>query len=106
MITKFQLFENRQYLDAYPGFCPVCNTKGKVIDKEQFVSDNGEYTFKCPVCDFWWKNEFDVENYGGGSEEIFSSEPTDFNGDIIEDGFTINDNLYDEMKLQANKYNL
>jgi len=99
---------NRRYLDVNAGFCPVCNTEGKEMDKEEFSEYEGEYTFKCPLCDFWWKQEFEliVDDLYRVTDEIYNDEITDFNGDTIEAGLHIDDKLYDEMKLQVNKYNL
>ena len=106
MITQFKIFENHTtlcYLDVFPGNCPVCATKGKLADKEEFGEYDGEYTFKCPLCSFWWKQEYYIEGEGC---EVLSHEMTDFNGDNIEDGFEIDPSLYDEMVLQAKKYNI
>jgi len=105
MITKFQIFEKRSYLNVIDGKCPVCDTTGKVIDKEE-TGEDGEYTIKCPMCDFIWKQEYYLEIELDGSENITYTTRTDINGNEIEDGFLIDDSLYNELKLQSNKYNL
>ncbi len=93
----------RYYLNVFEECCPVCGTEGKIIDDEEFNIDEGEYTFKCDLCDFLWKQEY---YYEGEDCKVLSHEMTDFNGDNIKYGNLIDDNLYNELKLQASKYNL
>ena len=111
MITNFKIFENnRQYIDVDCGHCPVCGTQGKVVDKEEYGAYEGEYTFRCPTCEFGWYNEYAIEDYGGGDEMIFQTETEDLDRKPIEDGFYVDDDSYNKEKLEEyetmKKYNL
>lgn len=107
MITKFQLYESSRYLDVKDNYCGVCGTEGTFVDIND-MGDTFENHYKCPNCDFEWYSLWSKDEYGEyEGEDLYSIE-----GVFTEEGNRLNyddyipPRLYDELKLQANKYNL
>jgi len=110
MITKFKIFESQEgvkFLDVESNICGICGTEGNYLDINDMDHEFEKY-YKCPNCDFEWCTLWTRDEYGDyEGEDLYS-----FDSVYTMDGTKLNcdDNvpagLYNEIKLQANKYNL
>jgi len=97
-LKKFNENTNRLYLNnGDDGVCPVCgNCKDLIQTNSTPTKDGMEYYYECPKCDFKW-----FETYVMVEGGIY-----DYNdGGEITEGEVVNPKNYNEIKLQADKYN-
>jgi len=98
-IKRFNESVERVYQnDGSNRSCPVCNNwKNLKISGSDVSTDGMEYYYECPECDFKWYEKY-VMVLDGAYE---------YNeGEEIQKGQPINPNLYNELKLQTDKYNI
>jgi len=106
-----RLFENRKFQHNGGSKCPICHSNkfGENI-KYHNNGNHGKYRYeyqKCLLCDFEWYRADNVDKYSRFGENIvlvgyFCTK----NQQRITKGDEVPDELYSELKITLDKYNL
>ena len=108
MITIFQIFERRYKNNGKGKICPVCNTTGLRYSTKKSDPYRTDF-YRCPTCKFKWFSKWQDRHDYGGSPYFYdlhlASYSTEDNKKIVNKA-EINPDLYSDIDIEINKFNL
>jgi hypothetical protein len=97
-IKRFNESKQRTFInDGTEETCPVCNSNEIENSQSEYNSQGVTYSHKCTICDFKWYEPYMLVDSG-----IFD----EVTGDEIYTGDPVSNKSYNELKIQANKFNI
>jgi len=107
MITEFAQYK-KYNSNGQNKNCPVCNSVSEKYDSKTIDPDRLDY-YKCPLCKFEWYIKYQERHGCGNLTHYYDMYLAAFS--VIDDekiikGNAINPNLFSEIDIEINKYNL